>query len=97
MKAENINFSNAVWERIKENQNNELSLKKGKKVSYEIMNETIFWKTIEPSQNILFPQSKKQILECIPAKEKGLNPSEYPGTARSYKWALLNHDLIWEK
>lgn len=40
---------------------------------------------------------EKKICKCIEARNLNYPPGEYPGTARSYKWALLNHQSIWIK
>ena len=61
------------------------------------MDEKIIWIPKEATQHNLYPQSKKEICKCIEARAKNYLTSNYPGTARSYKWALLNHPSIWTK
>ena len=60
-----------------------------------IHDEKIIWLGEEPTMNNLYPQSKDNICRCLEYRNKNANPSSYPGTATSYKWALLNNDKIW--
>ena len=86
-----------LWFRIKSNEGEVITTITGKKLKYRVEKEIVFWEPLEPSQNSLWKQSKKQIMLCIDARQKGRRPSEWPGTARSYKWALLNDESIWPR
>jgi hypothetical protein len=50
---------------------------------------------MENTQITLFRQRRLSICNSIPARQNNLGPSMYPGTAASYKWALLNDPKIW--
>jgi hypothetical protein len=52
--------------------------------------------TIEATQEVLFKQSRKSICESINARINNYRPSDYTGSAKSYKWALLNDNRIWK-
>lgn len=91
------NCCECVWKRILANKNKNLRLitKSGLWLSYTVDELNIIWLPHEPTQAKLYPQSKEQICTSLPARSSNLSPSFYPGTAQSYKWALLNHKLIW--
>lgn len=101
MKHQNLNCNccECIWNRIVDHSNNELVLTtvKGVKASYKVENELVVWLTIGSNQNVLYSQSKKQICNSLNARNLNYGPSKYPGTATSYKWALLNHPKIWIK
>lgn len=93
----NCNCCECVWERIIDYSNHHSGLitKRGKTVDYTIDNDTVIWLPYERTQKKLYNQSKKQICACIEARRLGKGPSKYPGTAQSYKWAILNNAAIW--
>ena len=70
--------------------------KRNKRLTFRIENDKIIWMPIENEQLNLFSQSKKQICACLNSRLINLGPSKYPGTAQSYKWALLNDKEIWK-
>lgn len=84
-----------LWSRIKSNEGEVITTKMKKKLKYRVEEEIVHWEPLERSQNSLWKQSKKQIMLCINARQQGLGPSKWPGTATSYKWALLNDESIW--
>ena len=85
-----------VCERILENSNKiELTTLRGKKLRYIVNDKIIHFIGISPSINKPLDQSIDDISKCIEARKNNLGPSGYPGTAQSYKWALLNHEAIW--
>lgn len=85
-----------VCERILENSNKiELTTLRGKKLRYIVNDKIIHFIGISPSINKPLDQSIDDISMCIEARKNNLGPSEYPGRAQSYKWALLNHEAIW--
>lgn len=85
-----------VWTRIVKNSGKiELKTIRGQCLKYKIDGNIVHWIGLEPTMNNLFHQSKENIIACFDARRKGLTPSMYPGTAPSYKWALLNHPMIW--
>ena len=73
----------------------ELTTIRGKHLKYKVNGNNIFWIPLEPTMRNLYNQSKGDICNCLIARENSLNPSFYPGTAQSYKWALLNNPIIW--
>ena len=93
----NCNCCECVWKRIVQygNENPFLFTKTNRRLSYKIHDEKIIWLGEEPTMNNLYPQSKDNICRCLEYRNKNANPSSYPGTATSYKWALLNNDKIW--
>ena len=93
----NCNCCECVWERILLHAKKQIILltKRGKKLTYTIENDYVIWIPLGPHQNVLYNQSKKQICASIDARSLNYSPSQYPGTATSYKWALLNHKNIW--
>ncbi len=93
----NCNCCECVWERILLHAKEQIILltKRRKKLTYKIENDYVIWIPSGPHQNVLYNQSKKQICDSINARNLDYNPSQYPGTATSYKWALLNHESIW--
>lgn len=92
----NCNCPECLWKRILENSNS-IIIKtiRGKELKYKIQGNLIVWEPLETTQNNLYPQSKVQIIECLNSRKSNEKPSNYPGTAPSYKWALLNHNKIW--
>lgn len=97
MNHTNCNCETCLWERIILNSLSiTLTTKRGKILKYEVSNQnSIIWIPKEDTQHNLYTQSKQLILRCLQARIKNLSPSNYPGTATSYKWALLNHHNIW--
>ena len=93
----NCNCCECIWERILLCSKKQIILttKKGISVTYKIESNVLVWVPLGPKQNVLFNQNKKQICASLTARNFNLTPSRYPGTARSYKWALLNHESIW--
>ena len=93
----NCNCCECIWERILLYAKKQIILttKKGIMVTYKVENNIIVWLTIGPRQNVLYNQNKKQICASLTARSSNLTPSRYPGTATSYKWALLNYEGIW--
>jgi len=63
--------------------------------SYKIEKNMIVWLSMESTQRVLFRQRRISICNSIPSRQNNFVPSRYPGTATSYKWALLNDDRIW--
>ena len=85
-----------VWERILENSNKiELTTKTDRRLKYRIEGNLIIWIPLEETMKKLYNQNKSTFSKCIEARRENLRPSDYPGTAQSYKWALLNHEAIW--
>lgn len=85
-----------VWERILENSNKiELTTKTNRRLKYRIEGNLIIWIPLEETMKKLYNQNKSTFSKCIEARKNNLGPSGYPGTAQSYKWALLNHEAIW--
>ena len=66
-----------------------------KAVKYKVEDDIVIWIPIEGTQKTLYNQRKKQICACLESRRLGKGPTEYPGTAQSYKWALLNNENIW--
>jgi hypothetical protein len=93
----NCNCFECVWERILLHAKKQIILltKRGKKLTYTIENDYVIWIPLGSHQNVLYNQSKKQICASLNARNLNYNPSQYPGKATSYKWALLNHESIW--
>jgi hypothetical protein len=91
----NCNCCDCIWHRLIKNQGGIFRLARGRQVSYRIIANHVEWITIESTQEILFTQSRENICESITARINNLSPSNYPGTAKSYKWALLNDSRIW--
>lgn len=91
------NDCECIWERIKINSTKKLILTtmRGLKLSYKVKNDEVIWIPKSPNQKTLFNQSKTQICASLRARNLNYGSSTYPGTAQSYKWALLNHDAIW--
>jgi hypothetical protein len=89
------NCCDCIWQRLIENQETVFTLKGGKNVSYKIVGQYVAWISMENTQRILFRQKRLSICNSIPARQNNLGPSMYPGTATSYKWALLNDSRIW--
>ncbi|MDC1361999.1 hypothetical protein N8203_02705 [Crocinitomicaceae bacterium] len=94
---ETINSCDELWKRIENNQGRTLSMSRHPgTISYEVINnDTVKWISQNNDQNNLFKQSKTQICECIEPRRNNLGVGQYPGTAASYKWALLNDPEIW--
>ena len=84
-----------IWQRLIENQGSIFLLAGGKNVSYSILGNNLEWVYIEPTQDILYSQSRENIYGSINARLNNFSPSNYPGSAKSYKWALLNDSRIW--
>jgi hypothetical protein len=97
MSHSNCNCCECVWKRIVQysNENPSLLTKRNLQLSYKIHNERIIWLGEEPTMNNLYPQTKSNICDCLHLRINNANPSSYPGTATSYKWALLNNENIW--
>ena len=92
----NCNCGDCIWKRIMENAEKiEISTKRNLKLNYRIQSEQIIWIPKETTQKKLFNVSKQEIINCLEARKQQANPSEYPGVAPSYKWAILNHPKIW--
>jgi hypothetical protein len=92
-----MNDCENLWNRIVSYSGKlELKTKTSLILSYKVENDVVFWIPREPTQKKLWPQSKSEICKCIEARTKNYLTSNYPGTARSYKWALLNHSSIWK-
>jgi hypothetical protein len=89
------NCCDCIWQRLIENQGTEFTLKGGKNVSFKIEGQYVDWIPMENTQITLFRQRRLSICNSIPARQNNLGPSMYPGTAASYKWALLNDPKIW--
>tara|TARA_B100001287_G_scaffold275115_1_gene282001 strand:- start:1969 stop:2271 length:303 start_codon:yes stop_codon:yes gene_type:complete len=94
---ETVNSCEEIWKRIVKNQGRILSMsRRPGTISYKVINnDSVKWISQNNDQNNLFDQSKTQICECIEARRENLGVSQYPGTAASYKWALLNDPRIW--
>ena len=91
-----MNDFESIWTRIMAHSNQIiLRTKRGLELKYEIRNNMIYWIPLEDTMNTLFPQSRDEIRKCVQFRSRNLNPSQYSGTACSYKWALLNHPSIW--
>ena len=91
-----MNECENIWNRIVANSNQiVLKTKRGLQLKYEVRDKKVFWIPMEDTMNTLFPQSDTEICNCLMNRRLNLNPSEYGGTATSYKWALLNHPSIW--
>lgn len=90
------NCCDCLWERIISKQGISLYTKNGKEVKHKVNSKNeIEWVCVENSQNNLYNQSKDNICDCIESRKNNLSPSQFPGTATSYKWALLNNSEIW--
>jgi hypothetical protein len=89
------NCCECIWKRLIENQGGIFHLARGRQVSYQITGNTLVWIPVETTHNVLYPQNRHSICESITARINNLNPSNYSGTAKSYKWALLNDLRIW--
>ena len=89
------NCCECIWQRLIENQGTAFTLMRGKNVSYKIVGQYVAWISMEDTQRILFKQKRLSICNSIPAHQNNLGPSMLPGTATSYKWALLNDPRIW--
>jgi len=89
------NCCECIWQRLIKNQGGIFRLARGRQVSYRIIGTNVEWITIESTQEILFTQSRENICASINARMSNYSPSNYPGTAKSYKWALLNDSRIW--
>jgi hypothetical protein len=92
----NCNCCECLWERITVNQRCKFLLKRGRLISYQTIGNNVEWITIEATQEVLFKQSRKSICESINARINNYRPSDYTGSAKSYKWALLNDNRIWK-
>jgi hypothetical protein len=93
----NCNCCECIWERILLCAKKKIILKtkRGIKVKYKVERDVVVWLTIGPNQNVLYNQTKMQICACLTLRNSNQIPSQYPGYATSYKWALLNHECIW--
>jgi hypothetical protein len=93
----NCNCCECIWNRIVLCSKDKIVLTtiRGVQTTYNVEKELVIWQTIGPNQNVLYNQSKKQICNSLNARILNYGPSKYPGTATSYKWALLNHPKIW--
>ena len=90
------NCCDCIWDRIKGNSETlMLETKRGRQLSYRVLKETIVWIPNEDTMNNLYPVSKEEICKSIKARLQNLNPGQYPGTAISYKYAILNSEKIW--
>jgi hypothetical protein len=89
------NCCECIWQRLIENQGGVFRLARGREVSYRLIGNTLEWIPVEITHNVLYPQSRDNICESINARLNNFSPSNYPGTAKSYKWALLNDSRIW--
>ena len=93
---ETVNSCDEIWERIVNNQEAILSMSRHPgTISYIIDNDTVKWIKQRETQKNLIDQSRNEICKCIEARRKNLGVGQYPGTAASYKWALLNDPRIW--
>lgn len=91
-----MNDWESIWKRIvSSSEQIELRTKRGRRLQYKIVGDTVIWIGLETTMKNLVNQSKGEIEKCLESRMMNLNPSEYPGTAPSYKWALLNHPSIW--
>ena len=96
LNKETGNSCDEIWERIVNNQKAILSMSRHPgTISYIIDNDTVKWIEQSKTQNNLIDQSRNEICKCIEARKKNLGVGQYPGTAPSYKWALLNDSRIW--
>lgn len=95
MHEENCNCADCIWKRILNNQGIIISTIRNISLKYKVENEVIHWIPLEPNQHTLYPQSRVNILNCLLSRINELGPSQYPGTAQSYKWAILNNTNIW--
>jgi hypothetical protein len=91
------NYCECVWSRIIDYSklHSDLVTKRGKTVKYNVEVDIVLWQSAYGTQNTLYKQSKVQIFACLESMRLGRGPTEYPGTAQSYKWALLNNENIW--
>ena len=94
---ETVNSCDELWKRIVKNEGKILSMSRQPgNISYEVINnDTVVWGKKSETQKNLFDQSRNEICKCIEARRKNLGVGQYPGTAASYKWALLNDSDIW--
>ena len=91
-----MNDWESIWKRIvSSSEQIELRTKRGRRLQYKIVGDTVVWIGLETTMKNLVNQSKGEIEKCLESRMMNLNPSEYPGAAPSYKWALLNHPSIW--
>lgn len=88
-------FQQQLWQKILANQGIPLQLHGGRYVTYATRGMTVVWIALEETQKNLYSQSLQQIAECIPYRLAECCPSSYPGSARSYKWSLLNSEQIF--
>ena len=95
MCSENCNCEKCVWQRIIANQGEEILTTRELRLSYKVQNDTVFWLPLEVTLKTPYRQSKAEILKCIDNRKKKDKQGKYPGTATSYKWALLNSPKIW--
>jgi hypothetical protein len=92
------NCCECIWKRINLNASKSIELRtiRLKRVSYTIDNNRVKWEPRETQQKKLYNQTQETICNCLNARRENLGPSQYPSTARSYIWALLNHPEIWK-
>ena len=94
---ETVNSCDELWKRIVKNQKVILSMSRHPgTISYKVVNnDTVKWIKQSETERILIKQSRNEICKCIEARRENLGVSQNPGTAASYKWALLNDPRIW--
>ena len=84
-----------LWALIKKHQGKVIYTTWNKRLTYSVKEDVVEWQPLEPSLKRPWNQSKKEIMLCVDARQRGLGPGDWPGTATSYKWALLNDESIW--
>ena len=95
---ETVNSCDELWKRIVKNKKAILSMSRHPgTISYTVINNdtTVQWEEQSETQRNLIKQHRNEICKCIEARRKNLAVGQYPGTAASYKWALLNDPRIW--
>jgi hypothetical protein len=98
MECRNVecNCNNCIWNRIVSNSGSlTIYTKRGLALKFEVINEVVNWIPLELTLSNPYSQSKTEILKCLEPRSNSLKTSSYPGTAQSYKWALLNSNSIW--
>ncbi|MDB4682653.1 hypothetical protein OAE89_01145 [Crocinitomicaceae bacterium] len=94
---ETVNSCDELWKRIVKNKGKTLNMSRQPgKIKYNVIdNDTVVWIEQSETQKNLFEQSRNEICKCIEPRRNNLGVGQYPGTAASYKWALLNDPEIW--
>ncbi|RVU25059.1 hypothetical protein EOJ36_08625 [Sandaracinomonas limnophila] len=96
MKHQNCNCEECVWNRIVLNSEKiTIHTKRGLALKYKANKNTVEWIPMVHTLNVPYNQNKSEIFKCFEARKDNNSPSNYPGTAQSYKWALLNNKEIW--